>query len=430
MRAIKKLLSVFLIIATCFLTACSSKGNSATINEIALENDSMTVDSPMVEKPNYTFDHKPTIDEMRQMAVKAMRDELSVQWFTEETFTYNKGGAASDKTYIFKEGIRYAGLPYTDVNTSLFGFLEYYDQNSGRLDIESIRSSYADLGAGVNATIGNTCTGSTCWALLSVCNSIKGGMVSYYLVQKNGFYPVGNYTYDSYITDFLTVTTDSICAATGQEQMWNCYKEVLPADLLVQQGTDRSTGHSIMAIEPAHVEYLENGKIDGENSYIMIQDQRTGFYALENDMGHKINYSGRISYKASFAELFRQNYIPVTTAEFKGEKEYEEGTVKLNSENQVISVEDMKSVSVLSNYPMAVLKLIAADENGKRNTVKSKVFNRDDIKSNSAYKYSLNSMAAILQSYELKSGKYNVTVEVTLSTGQVFTPVSFEYKVK
>ena len=40
--------------------------------------------------PDYTFDHTPTTEELRQMAVDAMADMLGVQWCVDRFFSYSK----------------------------------------------------------------------------------------------------------------------------------------------------------------------------------------------------------------------------------------------------------------------------------------------------------------------------------------------------
>ena len=45
----------------------------------------LTVDSPISAWPDDSFDHVPSIREMRERTVLVMHRALSLQWFTEET---------------------------------------------------------------------------------------------------------------------------------------------------------------------------------------------------------------------------------------------------------------------------------------------------------------------------------------------------------
>lgn len=446
---IKRLLTIFLAGILFLMTMTGCQGGTAgpesedTSKEASKtqeneEIDIFAVDQPMKESPVYTFDHEPTIEELRLTAVRAMRDMLSVEWYTPTTFTYEKTGAASDKLYEFKQYNRYAGLPYTNVNVSLYGFLEYYNQTTGRLLTEAIESTqFASLGQAVNQTIGNSCTGSADWALFSVCNSIRGNMVSYTQTRANGFLPVGDYTYDFSVKEFAVpgtnaVLTTDICNETGRERMYECYALVEAADLVVMQDTDRSKGHTMMAIEKATVVRNADGSINDAKSYIKIQDQRPGFYKEKDTTSDVIyNYSGRVSYDATFQELFGEGYIPVTTAEFIGEKAYEEGYVKLSSDSEVRSPEDLKTLALNANYPMTVLKLVATAQDGERTTLNSHIFCRNEVNNQTAFFFSLSGFANILNKENtLPKGEYTVTLEARISTGEVFVPVTFAYTSK
>ena len=68
------------------------------------------VPSPM-KRPDYTFDHTPTIDQMRQRAVQAIQDFLCIQWKTHQHIAHSKNGAVSHKRFIYEPENTYAGIP-------------------------------------------------------------------------------------------------------------------------------------------------------------------------------------------------------------------------------------------------------------------------------------------------------------------------------
>ena len=55
-----------------------------------------TVPHPL-ERPDYVFYHTPTTQELRERAVQAMRDHLSIQWATANKLVYSKTGPVSGK---------------------------------------------------------------------------------------------------------------------------------------------------------------------------------------------------------------------------------------------------------------------------------------------------------------------------------------------
>ena len=56
------------------------------------------VPNPMTERPCYAMGENPTIRQLRQTVVKAMRDMVTIQWSTNKEIRYNKLGAVSGKT--------------------------------------------------------------------------------------------------------------------------------------------------------------------------------------------------------------------------------------------------------------------------------------------------------------------------------------------
>ena len=242
----------------------------------------MKADFPM-KHPDYSFDHAPTPEELRQTAIRAMHDMLSAEWYSPESFVYHKKGAASGKTYAFEKDTVYGGLPYTDCNVSLFAFLEYIDPVTGQLKVPEVMEGFDDLGIAVNNRLGNTCTGSTGWGVLSVCQSVRGGLVSYYLLPKNGFFPLGDIEIDPELDTFVKEPTDGICARYGLQTLCRAYALVQGADLVVQQPVNPSAGHSMMALETPHVVYTEDGQIDAEESRLGVQDQYTGTFFQKNE---------------------------------------------------------------------------------------------------------------------------------------------------
>ena len=86
---------------------------------------------------------------------------------------------------------------------------------------------------------------------------------------------------------------------------------------------------------------------------------------------------------------------------------------------------------------MCMYKLVATDANGKKTTVNYVYFDRYDVAGTSggdgfdgkARNFKLSGERMNIQSglEELAAGTYTMTVEITVSTGEIFTPATFQY---
>ena len=61
--------------------------------------------------PDYVFTEQPTTDQLRQRAVEAMRDFLSIQWSTHKKIVHGKTGPVGGKVFIYDANVIFAGLP-------------------------------------------------------------------------------------------------------------------------------------------------------------------------------------------------------------------------------------------------------------------------------------------------------------------------------
>ena len=107
------------------------------------------VPDPM-EYPDYTFSSNPTPDDLRQMAIKAMRDMLSIQWCTEQEIRYRKNGPVNKKEFVHAPENTYGGLLYSTASTGIFQFFEYYNQKTGCLE-------YPGTSDELKLELGNSC---------------------------------------------------------------------------------------------------------------------------------------------------------------------------------------------------------------------------------------------------------------------------------
>lgn len=393
---------------------CGNHADAAPVTlppeEVILDTSGYVVDGVM-EYPDYAFTGDPTPLELRLRAVNAFQDLLSVRWSLSTEITYNKTGPVSGKTFHHDADVTYAGTIYSNASTGLFQFLEFYDFETGRInypgDVEEFKES-----------LGASCADAMIWGVTAVCNSLTGPYYPVSMVYKNGYLPVGDYTYNFNISSFNLLPTYKIVEDNGKDVILDAYTKVLPGDMF----TSTPDNHGMMAISSPTVIYAEDGSIDLQSSYIMIQDQRggqgSGFYEVEEG-GQIIRYSGRTSAKFTFAQLLEKSYLPVTTAEFAGIKEYEPCTVSISQKCQ--SVAQLLEATVSANYPLAVVNVIAADQFGNESVIGRKLFGGGE-KGGVPREFVLSQLECL---QELDSGPYShpsytVKIEVVTSTGQRF----------
>ena len=393
----KKLLCIVL----CVLTIASIAGCSSNYS----------VPNPMVY-PDYTFDEEPDATQMRQTAVKAMRDILSIQWCTKKEIRYRKTGPVSNKEFLHEPGNTYAGLLYSNASSGIFQYFEYYNLQTGCLE-------YPGTADEMKLDLGCSCADSLLWGWSTVCNSVTGGFYPVMMVPANGYLPVGDYTIPEKIKSYNEMPSYAIIENTPKDVMLDAYSKTLPADALISN----SDNHAMMVIEAPVVVHKSNGEIDAENSYLMIQDQRAGGTASHKEVvnGETIAYNGRISAKYTFQKLYEEDYIPVTAKEFIGEKSYDKAAVTVSNPN-CKSLSELKDITVESNYPLAVINIIGEDASGKTSVLSRTLFGGS-------------SMHGVPRSYQLADNKElenlttengcTVKLEVVLSTGERFYPIEF-----
>ena len=440
----KKLIALFLAALVVFsMAACGGekKEEPAPTKTQIKDPTGFVVPSPMTERPVYTVSENPTTEELRQTAVRAMHDMLAIQWSVPNGFMYNKTGAVSHKDYIYNPDTVYCGLPYADGQTNLYVWLEYYDMETGRLRMEGD-------GQWLNSNLGNTCAGSLMWAWSTVCDSLTGKYVNTSMVPKYGCIPVGDYKIqndtilDVYSEEAGGYSTAMICAENGLAVMLESYAQIKMADAI----TNSKSEHTMMVIEDATVVRDADGNVDPIQSYVILQDQAAGTSANASQFFEDVNadgttylYTGRtgpIAVKMTFKELFDATYIPVTTAEFLGLETYAKPEVKVSNE-KIANFEDLYAGVITCNYPMSMFKLIATDAKGNKTDIAAIYFDRYDVQGSAAgmmdgkarnYKISGDRLLIESAVEELASGTYTITGEVTAPNGEIFTPITFEFK--
>ena len=415
----KKVFLFCLCACMVFCAACATEiATPQTLpTEETYQDPSGYVVNGIMEYPDYTFSNPPSAMEMRLRAVNAFEDVLSVRWSVPGDLIYNKTGSLSQKTFHYDADTTYAGLFYSSSSTGLFQFLEYYDYETGRIcypgDTEELKE-----------TLGASCADALLWGLTAVCNSVTGPYYPACMVYKNGYLPVGNYTYDYDIESFNFLPTPQIIKDNGNDVMVDAYAKVKPGDMI----TSTTVNHAAMVISYPLVKYKKDGSVDLNKSFITVQDQRGGvgseFYEREEG-SEIIRYSGCVSVEYTFANLLKKGFLPVTTAEFAGTKPYEACTVSIDKKN-CKTIDQLRSATISSNYPLAVVNLIVADQFGNQTVMGRHLFNGAD-RGGVPREFALSELECLKNFADSQFNKpsYIIKVEVVPSTGQRFIVAEF-----
>ncbi len=390
----KKLLALTLVAATLFaFTGCTNKDTG------------YKVASPMAY-PDYTFEGTPDPMQLRMRAVQATRDLLTIRWFIENDIEYKH--TANKRALLYEGEKTYAGLMYTKASSGFFQFLEYYNSETGCLE-------YPGTADELKLELGSACADSLLWSWSTVCNSISGGFYPVLMVPANGFIPVGDYTIPEYITSYHEMPSYAIIENTPKETILDAYTKTLPADLLISNSGD----HAMMVVAEPTVVYSNGSTIDPENSYLLIQDQWSSGDEVEMD-GEMVKLTGRLDKKFTFAELYEKNYIPLTAAEFIGEKPYDKAAVTV-SDPDCSSLDKLADITVEANYPFTVINVLSIDTKGKESVLCRKLFKGSDT-NGPARSFKLSEMK--LDQLSPATGTV-IKLEVVVSTGERFYPIEF-----
>lgn len=404
----------FILTTIVLAVILSVSGCSRTPADIPDETKSTTpvVNTPLAY-PDYTFRETPDVEDLRNMAVVAMRDLLSIHWSPAESISYYNT-AGRDKQFDYESGVIYGGLLYSGAGSGLFQYLEYYDSNTGLLD-------YPGDSDALRNAIGSGCADSLLWSWGTVANSFTGGYFPSMMVYKNGYYPVGDYKYNFDIKSYYQLSTKDIITNNGTNVIVDAYTKVLPADAFISSTSD----HAMMVVEAPTIVYTD-GAIDLDESYVIIQDQRGGrssttFYE-EKEGQYTVFYNSQRAMKQTFTKLLEKNYIPVTIAEFMGTKAYDKAELKLTG-GDCASLSSVKAATVESNYPIALIKVLGYDANGQECELEKVLFHGANS-AGPARSYALGELDSLKESI-VKNIK-ELKIEIVLSTGERFVPVELK----
>ncbi|MBR3837585.1 MAG: hypothetical protein IKJ74_05490 [Clostridia bacterium] len=390
---IKRMLSGFLCLLVLIpLVACSEeagKAETAEIVETKIESDVKTEDEKTEEAVTITkelgeveYDRVDTpltperlaaipiakegmsSDQLRQICVDYVKLSVSFQWVPSKSFDYL---AASDKRYhaYFYEGKLHGGIPYINVASgNLYRILEFYDTETGVLDVEYLVQN--------PIMFGTACSGTTGWGWARVINSATCSYTAN-LNAAGGLVPVGPYTYDLTTVRYGEDGKEeckTIARRNGEQVMYESYALSLKADCFVNNGHVRMNGENPVVVRK------EDGTIDGEKSYIVQVEQ--GLYT--NGANHKRLSADGVEYVIqgndgvtgdgtafyfTFKELFDSGYLPHTFKEFHSQDPIEPGEATTNIATDKVNLEALKDATLTANYAISDIFFVITDTEGK-----------------------------------------------------------------
>ena len=375
------------------------------------------IQNPMTEAPCYALEEGASTNEMREMAIKAMYDELTFKWTPSERFTYRKTGSNADKEYVFEQDTVYAGLPYTTAAAGLFQWLAHCNLQDSVFKVPET--------FGVETKLGNSCSSSVSWGIAAVCPSIGTADSTFMFVKDSHMIALGDVDYSADIKNFNDYGTDLIVKDNGDAKVLEGYALLKKADTVIAAGPNTAI-HGMMVIEEPTVVRNEDGTIDSKKSIVVVQDQRAREKEKELD-GDTVSIRGRIRAEVCFNELLKGGYIAMTTREFLNNETYVKATVSLDRE-----ATDWKALSeakVLSNYRIAVLRIAITDETGAKVCEILDTTSCRNIRSNEVHNFPLEALCAeAMNCKDLVAGKkYQGTLKVTVATGETFIPAEVHF---
>lgn len=363
---------------------------------------------------------KMSTDELRQLCVDAFKANLSFQWTPNKKITYSYTLLEKTRQVELETGIAYAGLCYATGKSSgnAFKILEYYDEQTGVLDIE-------EMGANMMGIITSACARGAEQAWNRVSDSHGLGNMSSFNQYSANVVPVGPYTYkmEDYKSDFGSRTaTTEIIAVNTQQDMLESYAAMLPGDGLYSS----SAWHVMMCSAKPEVVRGADGKIDPAKSYLLVCEQdAVGTLTDEKmemqDNGKVLCTLGTIDKKYTFKNLLGKNYIPFTLKEFIGEDPVEPGEVWLSMSEQDrntaaagLTMAELAKLNMYTNYALCTMEVQVKDPAG--NVVNSYKPNIQSLPV--THKVSLNTILDPRRYEEFANGENTIHVFAQLANGE------------
>lgn len=305
-----------------------------------------------------TFDQN-IVNNRVEMANNLMRKMSLVKWVCNDNMDF-KGDSEFTSTLQYTKGITYTGIPYiagSNGFTNIQQWLKLYPEGS----------TYTGE-TGWNTMLGNQCSSAVIRAIQPFTNSNTFSQFSVMNSLPREAHPsytkVGPYNIDDYSLTTQAVTQSNGSTEAEREQIiYESYAESKNGDFIVSrwissQGT--LLGH-IRIVSSVHVVRNSQGKIDGQNSYMITHEQCSTM--------DKTKYSTwRIDYKYRFNQLYNSTgtsakYIPIRLNSYETSY-FATPYLTITNANNAANISSGISGRVMSNYHIYEVILNITDAQG------------------------------------------------------------------
>ncbi len=418
----KKIVSILLLLSLLLSFAACTQSEDAKQTTQATQTETQPT-----ETKELTEEEK-ILAQRREIVVEHMYRNAELLWRAAEDVEY----VNNNRTFRFKAGQLYRGMPYTYAGGTVEGFLDYAGQpdEKGIYTISGITPDSLS-GSGREARMGNDCSAAVVLAMGQVSTTITGTSCAK-MLPANGFIPVGDY---EYILNEEGVQPNSgeVILHNGLETMYKSYAQLQRGDCAVHIHGNKN--HAILIVD-VEVVYNEAGELDPVKSVVTFVEQTSTAVLSaaegqwDEELGEDVIQISGIDNKKTFKMLGKEGYLPLTCQELidpapLAETVIEDTESEFNKDNILVG-------TITSNRFIDSMTMVITDAQGAEVQSATAYGSRSSYKTFDLQKF-INEAPAktrgVLDISALASGSYHCTLVCRLTTGEEFTARDFDFTV-
>lgn len=277
---------------------------------------------------------------LRRLCCEHMERMGSIAWTPDRTLRFTCSCGAKVHAQVFEAGVMHIGLPYCHKNNSYEQFLDCF-RPDGTLQPWLAADGYDVF----DLYMGNDCSGAVYWAWGRAGNDLTYRWTENMMPeQRMGVLPVAGY--DGYCSPLSA----DVVAKNTPEVIAEAYANARTGDAVLCYGKG---GHVRMLCRAPAVYRDRAGTISLKRSYLVTHEQGGGLLTARKKVS-----SWLLSERYTFAQLLRDNYIPITCKTLQDGRR-EEPQVSLTREG-----DRLDGCTVRSNYRITSLDAQIVTEAG------------------------------------------------------------------
>jgi len=376
---------------------------------------------------------QPHIQEKREKVVAYMYEMATIEWHP-ENLAHTCNCSLSTCNGIYADTFTYYGLPYNHKNGSL-ARMKYCLNADGTLKDWVYELGEQGTFDTFDLYMGNDCSTAVQQAWLTVSNKIDFQRSSYQApavaeLRQTGIVPVGQWVWDLGLElTGAAMTTKNYTQHNGPDVMYEAYAQLRMGDGVSYY---YQSGHSRLCSTDPVVVRDENGKINGEYSYVLMHEQ--GWARVSTKYGTYTDWC--VDRKYTFDNLFGGHYLPITIPEFQT-GEFDEPTCVLEGSPEQDTRFSLTTGTVKANYSLDYVTMTITDSQGNvvfDHWIFPTATKRLDNNSNDTQirclikEYDLAGFAVPLKYVSLETGEtYHAVITGNLTTGDSFVLKDFSF---